>query len=83
MSKWLPISLSDKLFLNVKDAMLTQGTAALENAYQNDVGGISRFPGLDSFVTLGGKLQPICMSGKATSLRYPALAFGGLTKTGL
>jgi hypothetical protein len=44
----------DKLFLNVKEACLTRGSAALENAYVNELGEISRFPGLASFVTLSG-----------------------------
>lgn len=48
------IKISDKLFLNVKESCLTAGSAALENAYQNEVGGISRFPGLSPFVTLAG-----------------------------
>jgi hypothetical protein len=49
------IKLSDKLFLNVKESCLTNGSAALENAYQNELGGISRFPGLTTFATLAGK----------------------------
>jgi len=48
------IPISDKLFQNVKESCLTQGSAALENAYQNEVGGISRFPGLSAFSTLAG-----------------------------
>src|SRR5574340_718538 len=54
MSQQRAIPISDKLFLNVKESCLTQGSAALENAYQNEVGGISRFPGLESFSTLAG-----------------------------
>jgi hypothetical protein len=54
MGRWIPIALTEKLFLNAKAAMLTRGSAALENAYQNELGGISRFPGLASFATLGG-----------------------------
>ena len=55
MGDWKPIPLSDKLFLNVKESVLTKGSAALENAYQNEAGGISRFHGLTSFSTLAGK----------------------------
>jgi hypothetical protein len=54
MSVSRDISISDKLFLNCKESCLTGGTAALENAYQNELGGISRFPGLKSFATLSG-----------------------------
>lgn len=53
-SKSRNINISDKLFLNVKESCLTAGSAALENAYQNEVGGISRFPGLYDFATLAG-----------------------------
>lgn len=54
MGQWVPIALTEKLFLNAKDVMLTRGSAALENAYQNELGGISRFPGLAPFTSLGG-----------------------------
>lgn len=48
------IPISDKLFLNVEQACLTNGSAALENAFQNEIGGITRFPGLEVFSTLAG-----------------------------
>src|SRR5574340_1138496 len=54
MSETKPIDISSKLFLNVKESCLTSGSAALENAYQNEIGGISRFPGLSEFSTLFG-----------------------------
>lgn len=54
MARWVPVPLSEKLFLNVNESVLTRGSAALENAFQNEMGGISRFPGLAEFSSLGG-----------------------------
>jgi hypothetical protein len=49
-----PIPIDGKLFLNVDETGLEQATAALENAFQNEAGGFSRFPGLVEFADLAG-----------------------------
>lgn len=54
MSRTVTIPITAKLFLNAQESVLTNSSAALENAYQNDLGGISRFPGLSDFASLGG-----------------------------
>jgi len=55
MSKeWLPVPLGAKLFQNVHETALTKATAALENGFQNEAEGITRFPGLSTFVTPSG-----------------------------
>ena len=51
---WKELPINGKLFLNVQEACLSKNGAALENAFVNDVGGITRFPGLDDFATLAG-----------------------------
>ena len=50
--QWVDVPLDAKLFLNIDEASLTRAQAALENAYHNEAGGLSRFPGLKSFATL-------------------------------
>lgn len=52
-TKWHQIKF-EKLFENVKEAVLTAASAALENCFQNETGGFTRFPGLKDFVTLSG-----------------------------
>lgn len=54
MAQWKELPISGKLFLNVQESCLSKNGAALENAFVNDVGGITRFPGLDDFATLSG-----------------------------
>lgn len=49
---WEAIPIETKLFNNVDEKVLPRGTLALENAYINDVGGHSRFPGLTPFAQL-------------------------------
>lgn len=44
--KWEPIPISEKLFTNVAETSLTKASAAIENAFINESGGHSRFPGL-------------------------------------
>lgn len=51
---WKPITLGSKLFLNVKESVLKKGAAAIENAFYNETGGQTRFPGLREFVSLSG-----------------------------
>ena len=49
---WIDVPISGKLFENVDETVLTNATAALENAFHNETGGISRFPGLTDFCDL-------------------------------
>ncbi len=51
---WKPIDLSARLFTNVDEAVLRKASAAIENAFINEAGGQSRFPGLADFATLAG-----------------------------
>lgn len=43
---WRDIPLQTKLFQNIPEENLTRAQAALENVFQNEAGGFSRFPGL-------------------------------------
>lgn len=52
--KWVEVPINSKLFQNVKEAVLTRASAALENCFQNETGGHSRFPGLKDFTDLAG-----------------------------
>lgn len=52
--RWSPIDIGTKLFTNVDATQLRRGLAAIENAYVNEAGGHSRFPGLKAFTTLTG-----------------------------
>lgn len=54
--KWEDIPLKNKLFRNVQETVLRNGNAAIENAFINEAGGHTRFPGLKPFVTLSGNL---------------------------
>ena len=49
---WIPLPLDKGLFANVDPEAIVQYDAALENAFVNELGGISRFPGLSVFATL-------------------------------
>ena len=44
--KWQPIPISEKLFTNISEQALTKASAAIENAFINEAGGHTRFPGL-------------------------------------
>lgn len=55
--RWVPIPIDSKLFTNVHESVLTRAHAAVENAYVNEAGGHTRFPGLKSFVELGGNAR--------------------------
>lgn len=46
---WADIELNKKLFKNIDEDALTSTFAGLENAFVNEAGGISRFPGLKLF----------------------------------
>jgi hypothetical protein len=50
---WKDVPLDAKMFLNVEEDSLTTAVASIENCFQNEAKGISRFPGMDVFSTLG------------------------------
>jgi len=52
MPEWTDIPLNAKLFKNLDEQVLTQTYAALENCFVTEGGGVSRFPGLKTVVTL-------------------------------
>ncbi len=54
--KWEDIPLQNKLFTNVEESVLRNGNAAIENAFINEAGGHTKFPGLKLFATLSGNL---------------------------
>lgn len=55
MAKWTPIPIGDnKLLENVQEAILGRGSAALENCFANEAGGLTQFPGMQPFATLNG-----------------------------
>jgi hypothetical protein len=53
--QWVPLPIDSKLYLNSDEALLGRANAKLENAYQNDAGGFSRFPGLTPWLQLPDK----------------------------
>lgn len=55
MPRWENLSIDAKLFANVQESCLTRNSAAVENAFANEAGGYTRFPGLAPFATLVGK----------------------------
>jgi len=57
-AKWRNVPIDAKLFLNIDETALTRAQAAIENAFQNEAKGYTRFPGLKDFVTLpeGGRV---------------------------
>lgn len=53
---WKDVPLDADLLLNVADAALRRDHSAVENCYRNDVGGITRFPGLkETYETSQGR----------------------------
>jgi hypothetical protein len=50
--QWTPLPIDSKLYLNADETTLGRANAKLENCYQNDVGGFSRFPGLSPWKQL-------------------------------
>lgn len=52
--RWKPIELQAKLFRNVNEVVLRKAAAAIENAFINETGGHTRFPGLREFSVLDG-----------------------------
>lgn len=54
MAEWKNLDIGAKLFTNIQESCLSKNGAALENAFANEGGGFTRFPGLDTFATLTG-----------------------------
>ncbi len=52
--KWETIHIEAKWFTNVHETAMTRAQAAIENGFQNEAKGHTRFPGLESFATLTG-----------------------------
>jgi hypothetical protein len=52
--QWKPVPISERLFTNVKEQVLRKSSAAIENAFINEAGGHTRFPGLVEFCRLQG-----------------------------
>lgn len=52
---WTPLPLDQPLFLNVDEDAVVGFMTAIENGYQNEFGGHSRFPGLVEFAQLPDK----------------------------
>jgi len=50
--KWQPVPIQNKYFANAHETVLTNTQAAIENAFHNEAGGLTRFPGLTDFTTL-------------------------------
>ncbi|MGD0420554.1 MAG: hypothetical protein ABSA68_13410 [Xanthobacteraceae bacterium] len=51
---WIPLPLDKGLFANLDPDVVTSYDTALENAFINELGGISRFPGLVTFADFSG-----------------------------
>ena len=54
MAEWKNLDIGAKLFTNIQESCLSKNGAALENAFANEGGGFTRFPGLAAFATLAG-----------------------------
>lgn len=54
-AQWIDFPLNTKVFENVPPEAALRAHAALENGFVTEAGGISRFPGLSEFVSLGGR----------------------------
>lgn len=52
--QWREIKVGEKLFTNVKEAVLRRAAAATENVFVNESGGQTRFPGMTEFCALSG-----------------------------
>lgn len=50
--EWIPLPLDKGLFANLDPEAVVAFSTAMENAFVNELGGISRFPGLEVFATL-------------------------------
>lgn len=56
-SDWVALPLDKPFFANVDEDAVIGFQTALENAYANELGGLSRFPGLSLFKDLGGNAR--------------------------
>ena len=54
MAQWTDVPLNRKLFKNVDEEVLTSTYGALENCFVTESNGLSRFPGLKTFIDLDG-----------------------------
>lgn len=55
MAQWKSIPIGDNpLLTNVQEIILGKGSAALENCFSNEAGGLTQFPGMESVATLNG-----------------------------
>lgn len=54
MAQWADIDFSKQMYASADEAILTNAVATIENATANPAGGMSRFPGLRSFVSFAG-----------------------------
>lgn len=54
MVQWADFDFSARMFQDADETLLRTAVAAVENAYSNQAGGHSRFPGLTPFATTGG-----------------------------
>lgn len=52
--RWENIDLSARLYQNIEEIALRKASAAIENAFVNEAGGHTRFPGMSTFATLTG-----------------------------
>jgi len=52
--EWRDIPIDSKLFTNIQESGLRKANASIENAYINEAGAHSRFPGLRQFCALSG-----------------------------
>lgn len=52
-ANWRKVELDTRLFQNLRETVLTKAQAALENAWINEAGGHTRFPGIKPFIDLG------------------------------
>lgn len=55
MAQWKPVPIGENpLLTNIQEAILGKGSAALENCFSNEAGGLTQFPGMQAFSTLNG-----------------------------
>ncbi|CAB4144006.1 hypothetical protein UFOVP469_5 [uncultured Caudovirales phage] len=53
MAQWAAFPWDAKMYASADETLLSRAVAAVENGYANPAGGMSRFPGLASFVNFG------------------------------
>lgn len=54
-AQWADVDWSKQMYASADEAILTDAVATIENATANPAGGMSRFPGLRSFVSIPGE----------------------------